>query len=147
MSTPSSEAPGIAARLARELNPAGSSPVSSQIVQALWLAVVEGSLESGERLPTVRQLAVDVNVSPRAVERAYEQLEKLGVVTVRAGQGTFVSLALPPASGRDRFRELERRCRELVNQVTALGFTIDDAVDLLTELRAAERQSGMEGVE
>jgi GntR family transcriptional regulator len=139
------EALGIVSRLLTTLDPASPSPLSSQMVQGIWQEVVEGTLETGARLPTVRHLAVALGVSPRVVERAYEQLEKLGVITTRTGQGSFVSLAPPPAGIRDRYLGLEQRCRDLIEQAAALGFTIDDAVDVLLELRAARRNDRAEG--
>jgi GntR family transcriptional regulator len=139
------EALGIVSRLLTTLDPASPSPLSSQMVQGIWQEVVEGTLETGARLTTVRHLAVALGVSPRVVERAYEQLEKLGVITTRTGQGSFVSLAPPPAGIRDRYLGLEQRCRDLIEQAAALGFTIDDAVDVLLELRAARRNDRAEG--
>ena len=142
---PQDEALGIASRLRTSLDPAAPSSLSSQMVQGIWQEVVEGTLETGARLPTVRHLAVELGVSPRVVERAYEQLEKLGVITTRSGEGSFVSLAPPPAGIRDRYLGLEQRCRDLIEQAAALGFTIDDAVDVLLEFRAARRNDRTEG--
>lgn len=126
---------GLGARLAQELGGGGAAPLSSRIVERIWLEVVTGALDSGERLPTVRQLAVHLGVSPRIVERAYGQLEKLGVVTVRPGQGTFVSLGPPPPAARERFLQMERQGRAWVERAAELGFTIDDLIDLLADLR------------
>ena len=140
------DALGIASRLLTALDPAAPSSLSSQVVQGVWQEVVDGTLDTGARLPTVRQLAVELGLSPRVIERAYEQLEKLGVITTRTGEGSFVSLAPPPAGIRDRYLGLEQRCRDLIEQAAALGFTIDDAVDVLLELRAARRNDRAEGV-
>ena len=63
-----------------------------QIVDRIWCDVIEGTLESGQRLPTVRQLAVNLGVHLDTVSRAYQQLERLGVVHSRPGAGTFVGL-------------------------------------------------------
>lgn len=135
------ELTGLADRLAAGIDRRGDAPLSSQIVDQVWLEVVSGILDSGERLPTVRQLAVALGTGPRTVERAYQQLEKLGVVVGRAGEGTFVSLA-PPSSGvRERYFELERRCRELASRAEELGFAIDDVLDLLAELRSEHHVS------
>jgi DNA-binding transcriptional regulator YhcF (GntR family) len=142
---PQREALGIASRLLTALDPAGPSSLSSQMVQGIWQEVVEGTLETGARLPTVRHLAVELGMSPRVVERAYEQLEKLGVITTRTGEGSFVSLAPPPAGIRDRYLGLEQRCRDLFDPAAALGFTIDEAVDVLLELRATRPDDRTEG--
>jgi GntR family transcriptional regulator len=129
------DATGIAGQLAHRLDPGRDVPLSGQIVDELWLAVVSGEIESGERLPTVRQLAVGLGVSPRTVERAYAQLERLGVVSARVGEGVFVSLAPPSRAERERYVEVERLCRQISARAAELGFSIDDVIDLLAELR------------
>jgi GntR family transcriptional regulator len=130
-------ATGLAARLAGALAPARDEPISHQIVDHVWLEVIEGGLETGERLPTVRELAVALGASPRVVERAYAELERLGVVSTRVGEGTFVSLGPAGESVRERRREFLRVCRELLEQAAALGFTMDDVMDTLGEIRAS----------
>jgi DNA-binding transcriptional MocR family regulator len=65
--------------LTARLEEGGGEPAARAIVQGVWNAVVEGAVNSGARLPTSRQLAVQLGVSPRSVERAYSELEQLGV--------------------------------------------------------------------
>ena len=57
----------LATRLASDVE----QPIAHGIVEHIWLSVVEGGLDTGARLPTARQLAVALNVSPRTVDRAY----------------------------------------------------------------------------
>jgi DNA-binding transcriptional MocR family regulator len=90
---PDSTRASLAQRLALYLDPASDEPLYRQIVNRLWLEVVTGTLETGERLPTVRQLAIDLSLNPNTVARAYNELEALGVLTRKPGQGTFVSLS------------------------------------------------------
>ncbi len=130
----------ITQRLAARLAESTGEPVASLIVEELWLAVVEGSLASGERLPTLRQLAIALGVSPRSVERAYAELERRGVIAARPGEGTFVSLAPAPEAERTRYRELAALCREAVERAGRLGFSVDDLLDALAEFRTANRE-------
>jgi GntR family transcriptional regulator len=129
----------ITQRLAAELTASPSEPVAHVIVEDLWLAVVEGSLESGERLPTARQLAIDLGVSPRSIERAYAELERRGVIATRPGEGTFVSLAAPPESERARHRAFAELCRGAVERAQQLGFSVDELLDAIAEFRTANR--------
>jgi GntR family transcriptional regulator len=124
----------IAKRLAESLNHDGAIPVTGQIVDAIWEDVIEGGLDTGERMPTVRQLSIDLGVSPRTISRAYERLEQLGVLTGRAGEGTFVSLSPADPAQRDRWKMLEARCKDLIGEATSLGFSTDDIVDTITDL-------------
>jgi GntR family transcriptional regulator len=126
-------------RLAARLRDSSADPVAHVMVEELWLAVVDGSLETGERLPTPRQLAIGLNVSPRSIERAYAELERRGVTVSRAGAGTFVSLAPASESDRAMHQQFAALCRNTVEQADALGFGIDDLIDALAEYRTAGR--------
>jgi len=124
----------ITQRLAASLDHGRPGTVTRQIVEAIWEDVIEGALDTGERMPTVRQLSIDLGVSPRAIARAYERLEQLGVLTGHAGEGTFVSLSPADPAQRDRWKTLEARCEDLIGEAKSLGFSLDDVVDTLTDL-------------
>jgi len=132
-------------RLALSLGSGGDTSLSRRIVDHVWEAVVEGVLETGERLPTSRQLAVELGASPKVVERAYQELERLGVVAVRAGEGTFVSLDAPDAEVRERYQRLAAIASEAVREAEALGFTRYDLSDTIAE-QPAEPAPDSEGV-
>ena len=85
--------------------------------------IVSGQLGSGERLPTVRQVATDLGVAIGTAAKAYKQLEADGLVVSRTGAGTRVaeSAALLPGP-------VVSRVRELVAFATAQGAREDDVV-------------------
>lgn len=124
-------------RLAGRLEEGGAAPVSRLLVEEIWLAVVEGTLDSGQRLPTVRELAIGLGVSPRTIERAYDELERRGVIVTRAGAGTFVSLAPPSEAEHTRHRQLAELCSEAVERAAELGFGVNDLLDALADFRTA----------
>ncbi|HUF50561.1 MAG TPA: GntR family transcriptional regulator [Longimicrobiales bacterium] len=138
------EASELLQRLTARVRTGGALPVSRLVVDDLWLAVIEGALEVGERLPTARELAIGLGVSPRSIERAYVELERRGVIVTRPGAGAFVSLS--PASDEDlaRHQKFAALCVDTVDRAAALGFDIDDLIDALTELRTAERDTSAE---
>ncbi|MEX2570885.1 MAG: GntR family transcriptional regulator [Gemmatimonadota bacterium] len=113
-------------------------PLSHLIVDDIWLAVVEGTLTTGERLPTARQVAVGLGVSPRTVERAYRELEDRGVVATRPGEGTFISLKPPSEAERERHRRFAALCRETYDRAQDMGFRVNDLIDSLAEFRSIE---------
>jgi len=118
-----------------------SAPPAHRIVEDIWLAVVDGSLETGERLPTARQLAIDLGVSPRSIERAYAELERRGVVAARRGEGVFVALLPPPEAELARRREFTELCRSAVQRAGELGFGLDDLIDEIAEYRMSGRSA------
>jgi GntR family transcriptional regulator len=131
-------------RLADLIGAGGARPASQLIVEELWTAVVEGSLETGERLPTARQLAIALGVSPRSIERAYAELARRGVVATRQGVGTFISLTQPSEAERARHRELDALCRDAVRRAQELGFDVDDVLDAIAELRTLDESQTQE---
>jgi GntR family transcriptional regulator len=135
----------LATKLAALLDPGDERPLSSQIVDRIWLDVISGAIETGERLPTVRQLAIDLGINPKIVDRAYQRLERLGVVSNRPGQGTYVCLNVPDEEARRRQREFEQCALEAVAGAEALGFSIDDLLDTLDDIRTTKRFQGREG--
>ncbi|HUH11490.1 MAG TPA: Clp protease N-terminal domain-containing protein [Longimicrobiales bacterium] len=75
------------------LDAAADTPLYEQIIRAVEVAVATGKLEEGERLPTVRQLAAELEIAPGTVARAYQALEEKGVVVTEGARGTRVAPA------------------------------------------------------
>jgi GntR family transcriptional regulator len=108
------------------IDPRSPEPLFEQVVFAVKAAVAKGTAAPGDRLPSVRELARELAINPNTVVRAYEALERDGVVVRRQGAGCFVSdrgsdLAL--AEKRRQLRELVRRA---VTEAFHLGFGADD---------------------
>ena len=101
---------------------------SSSIYDHFQGLIVSGRLGQGEKLPTVRQTARDLGVSPGTAARAYRQLEQDGLVVTRTGAGTKVSdTASPlPADIVDLVRQLARKTAD----------ARIDASDVINSLRA-----------
>ena len=113
----------------------GRAPLYRQIVDRVWLDVIEGTLESGTRLPTVRQLAVHLGVHLDTVARAYQQLEHLGVVHSRRGEGTFIGLHASQQAELERQKRIEEICRVAIEDAMAVGATVGDLLDVMREMR------------
>jgi GntR family transcriptional regulator len=109
-----------------------ATPIYAQLERALRAAMATGRLKAGDQLPTVRQLAVDLQINANTVARVYAELERAGAIETRRGVGSFVSAT--PAQAQPP-REQERRLRAFVTRVLAdadaAGFTKDDVVAAL----------------
>ena len=115
-------------------------PFYRQIIDRVLLGIASGQLKPGERLPTVRQLAIDLQVNPNTVSRAYRELEIRGVVTTQRGTGTFV--AAEPGVAEDaakRLEFLEKFCDELVADAGRFGFSLEELVGALQDRRSDRR--------
>ncbi len=94
------------------ISPAGPGTLYQQIINGLKREISEGRLPPGAALPSFRTLAADLLVSVITVKRAYEDLEREGIVYRRQGLGTFVVEA-----AHDRSREAKRdRARDLMTE-------------------------------
>jgi GntR family transcriptional regulator len=107
-------------------------PFYRQIIDQVKSAIATGVLEPGDRLPTVRQLAVDLSVNPNTVGRAYTELELTGLVETQMGSGTFVGHREVRHDDVERRRMLDRLCQEFLSRASTHGFTLDDVLDNLT---------------
>jgi GntR family transcriptional regulator len=133
----------LRARLGPDSN-GGGTPVAHRLVAAVWEAVVDGTLATGERLPTARELAVTLGVTPRSIERAYAELARLGVVSTRPGSGTVVSLTLPSQAEHARQRTFAAFCRDTVERAAEHGIDLDELIDALAEYRTARDESPLQ---
>jgi GntR family transcriptional regulator len=106
-------------------------PVYRQIADQVRGAIAAGALSSGDQLPTVRQLAVDLEVNPNTVVRAYRELEYNGLLETHQGTGTFISDQKMPRSGDERQRQLAQIVSDVIARAGAAGFTVQDLLDQL----------------
>ena len=117
-------------------------PVYRQIIDQIQAGVAAGRLGPGHQLPTVRQVAVDLEINPNTVLRAYRELEIRGVLETQQGTGTFISTrpALPDHS--ERRRQLEQLVSEFVARAGAGGFSLHEVVEALFERYPALGKKG-----
>ena len=114
------------------------TPIYAQLDRSIRAAIATGELEQGARLPTVRQLAVDLAVNANTVARVYAQLERDGMLETRRGVGTFVRESPTPQAARaHRERELRELIRRFVGDAALLGFTLPE---LIIQLRNEEKK-------
>ena len=107
-------------------------PLYAQLERAIRAAIATGRFRSGDKLPTVRQLAVDLRINANTVAKVYSELERAAVLETRRGVGTFVQgMGSPAASLPDRERELAILADRFLGEAAALGFSADEAVALL----------------
>lgn len=105
------------------LDTASGVPIYRQIVDWVRVHVAGGHLNPGEQLPTVRQMAVDLNVNYNTVARAYLELERMGVVNTLQGKGTFVAAQPVPLDEVVRATKLRGLVNELLAKAAEFGFT------------------------
>jgi len=114
-------------------------PVYRQIIDQVLAAIASGRLASGDQLPTVRQLAVDLSINPNTVIRAYRELEIRGFLDTQQGSGTFISEQRVQQDEEERVRKLDMIVSDTIARAGADGFTAKQVLDRLKELLAEQK--------
>ena len=123
------------------VDPNDPTPLYAQLERGIRAAIASGRLEVGERLPTVRQLAVDLRINANTVAKVYAELERAGVLATQRGIGTFVRDTPTPASSttrRDRERELRPLVDRLLADASAFGITLPEIIQYIETLAARQ---------
>jgi GntR family transcriptional regulator len=115
-------------------------PFYRQIIDQVKFAIADGRLSGGDRLPTVRQLAVELKINPNTVARAYQELEIRGVVNTQMGTGTFIGDERVDIPQDERKRMLDQVCTELLSRASAYGFSLEEVIAALGERTEEGRQ-------
>jgi len=113
-------------------------PFYKQIILQVEMAIADGRVNRGDQLPTVRSLAVDLQVNPNTVARAYSELEIRGIVNTQQGTGTFISDQKVQISDVERERILAEITRSFVSHAASYGFNLEDISSYLSELNRGE---------
>jgi GntR family transcriptional regulator len=108
-------------------------PFYRQVIDQVKAAIATETLSPGDRLPTVRQLAVDLSINPNTVSRAYTELELTGLVETQMGSGTFVGSRQVKPNDVEQRRMLNQLCQEFLSRVSTHGFTLDDVLQNLEQ--------------
>jgi GntR family transcriptional regulator len=108
------------------------TPLYAQLERAIRVAIATGRLRAGDKLPTVRQLAVDLRINANTVAKVYGELERTGVLESRRGVGTFIrTVGSRAASLPDREPQLIALADRFLAGAADLGFAADEAINFL----------------
>jgi GntR family transcriptional regulator len=113
------------------VRPESPVPIYEQIVSQVVFAVAGGDLGPGDLVPSVRDLAAELVINPNTVARAYQELERLGVVETRRGLGMAVTADAPKRCKDRRKESVRERIRDAVREAIAAGLSTDDVQKLV----------------
>ena len=115
------------------ISPAAPGPLYQQIVDGFTRAIGEGHLPPGTALPSFRSLAGELMVSLITVKRAYEELERDGIIYRRQGLGTFVAERGGEASRESKLNNARELFREAAAEAAAAGMSAAEIRKLARE--------------
>jgi GntR family transcriptional regulator len=114
-------------------------PIYEQIVSQVTFAVAAGILEPGGKLPSVRELAAQLTINPNTVAKAFQELERHGVVRARRGLGMEVTPAAPRLCRARRQEIVCQRIRDVLREAVSSGLPADEIQQLVEEELARAR--------
>lgn len=117
------------------INPSDELPIYRQIMRQITDAIAGGRMEPGEQLPSHRELAEQLVIAPLTVKKAYDELERLGLIVTQRGRGTFVSENLPAVSSEQRRERLRDAAQRLLSQAALSAVSFEEVLSLLAEMR------------
>jgi len=121
------------------INPSDELPIYRQIMRQITDAIAGGRFQPGTQLPSHRELAERLVIAPLTVKKAYDELERQGLIETQRGKGTFVSDRLPDVDPEQRRERLRDSAQRLLSQAALSGVPLAEVINLLEEI-----QKGME---
>jgi GntR family transcriptional regulator len=96
-------------------------PIYDQIVRQVRAQIIAGDLREGEPLPSIRKLALDLQISVITTKRAYDELEAEGFIDTVAGKGTFVAAQNAEFLREKRMKMVEEKMAAAVDEARVMG--------------------------
>lgn len=118
---------------------ASSDPIYIQIMNQIRQSILSGELRAGDNLPSIRQLAKDLQVSVITTKRVYEELEKEKLIDSVVGKGCFVSGVNKDFIREQRMKRLEEKMIEIIRESKELSMSEQELIDHLTLLYEEEQ--------
>ena len=112
-------------------------PIYEQIVEKFRHLILSGALPPGSRMPSVRQLAMDLSINPNTIQRAYNQLEQEGLIYPVKGKGNFIadSECVRKISRKSYLEEM----KTLVQKGRDMGFVEEELTYIIRDCYKEER--------
>lgn len=109
-------------------------PIYEQITSQIKSLIINGKMEEGEMLPSMRQLAKDLRISVITTKRAYEDLERDGFIVTMTGKGSFVARKNIEFIKEEQMRKIEVLLAEAVDLSKASGISEEELKEIISLL-------------
>ena len=110
---------------------ASSDPIYQQIVQQIKGQIISGELAEGDPLPSIRKLAHELQISVITTKRAYEELDREGLIDTVGGKGTFVASQNQEFLREKRMKMVEEKLAEAMAEARLLGMTDKELMEMV----------------
>lgn len=110
---------------------ASNKPIYLQIADQIKTLILEGKLNEGEMLPSMRNLALELRISFMTTKRAYEELERDGFIESYTGKGSFVRAQNFELFREEQIKAIEAMLIDASERANKIGLTMDELHELL----------------
>jgi len=121
------------------LDPVNGTPIYRQIIQQIEYAILSGRMNSGDKLPTIRSLAVDLKTNPNTIAKAYGELEIRGILETQVGSGTYISDKKPVVEDDSLNRKIQEVLGRFIHELRDLGVENKELIKLIEAFFKEER--------
>ncbi len=108
-----------------------TAPIYEQIFNQIKAQIINGTLKENEMLPSIRGLAKDLRISFITTKRAYEELEKEGLIYTVQAKGCYVAPRNPQLIREENLKKIEAHIEEIVKLAFLCGIERDELIDII----------------
>jgi len=106
-------------------------PIYRQIIKQIEYAILSSRMKPGDRLPTIRSLAVELKINPNTIAKAYGELEIRGILVTQVGSGTYISDKKPEPEDESLKHKIQELAGRFIRDMKSLGIEKRDLVQLI----------------
>jgi GntR family transcriptional regulator len=117
------------------ISPQNPDPLYKQVMDQIKDAVSDGVLKPQDRLPSIREMAKELNISEITIKRAYTDLEAEGLIYTRAGMGSFIVNIDKGRLRKEKLNEIRQALKRLLKTAERSGISKDEVVRLLKDMQ------------
>jgi len=114
------------------LDPVNGVPIYRQIIQQIEYAILSGRMRAGDKLPTIRALAVELKTNPNTIARAYNEMEIKGILVTQVGSGTYISDKKPVLDDDRLNRKIRDVLGRFMQEMQGLGVDRRELIRMIT---------------
>jgi GntR family transcriptional regulator len=118
-------------------------PFYRQIVDIVLVGISTGSIFPGEKLPTIREAAVNLEVNPNTISKAYAQLRMMGILDTQQGSGVFVRTKLADRHSKaEKKQTLDTLCRDFIGRAQMFNISIKELIAHMKQIHIEKNNCG-----
>lgn len=108
-------------------------PIYEQIINSVKHLSLNGVLRADEKLPSVRELSQQMTINPNTVQKAYQELERQGIIYVKRGQGSFINPTIKAINKEVSMEKIREMLKQVVLECMYLDIDKDELVKIVSE--------------